>query len=119
MPNKTEEEQAARTAAIEAANQGATQVPLDVLENAVEALKLAAEVADGGLPASLSDAGVAGACALAAAEGAALNVRINLPSVTDAAAADRFGSRTKQLLDEARTLADNVRTVVEKSFDEN
>ena len=44
-----------------------------MLERSVRALELALEAARGGNPASVSDAGVAAAVALAAAEGASLN----------------------------------------------
>jgi glutamate formiminotransferase/formiminotetrahydrofolate cyclodeaminase len=113
LPQGTAEEKRHREAELDRANQRATQIPLDVLERSVEALRLALEVADQGNPASVSDAGVAGVCALAAAEGAALNVRINLPSVTESAAAERFASRQDALLREARELADRVRSAVD------
>ncbi len=61
-----------------AANLQATIVPLEVLERTTEALDLALIAARDGNPNSVTDAGVAGACAVAAAEGASLNVRINL-----------------------------------------
>jgi len=114
LPRKTEKDQATRTAALEQANQEATRVPLQVLERSVEAIEMALEVARNGLPASASDAGVAGACALAAAEGAALNVRINLPSVTDTDAANGFANEQKSLLDRARALASEVRDAVDE-----
>ena len=78
MPRKSEEDQAAREAAMAAANLEATLVPLSVLERCVEALELAHVTALDGNPNSVSDAGVAAVCAVAAAEGASLNVRINL-----------------------------------------
>jgi glutamate formiminotransferase/formiminotetrahydrofolate cyclodeaminase len=78
MPRKTDEDRTARDAAMAAANLEATMVPLGVLERSVEALELAVAVALDGNPSSVSDAGVAAACASAAAEGASLNVRINL-----------------------------------------
>jgi glutamate formiminotransferase/formiminotetrahydrofolate cyclodeaminase len=114
LPKKTEDERAARDAAVERANQGATQVPLDVLGRSVEALELALGVAQEGLPASASDAGVAGACALAAAEGAALNVRINLPSFADRAMAGKLAQRQETLLKQARDLAAAIRDAVEE-----
>jgi glutamate formiminotransferase/formiminotetrahydrofolate cyclodeaminase len=117
LPKKTDEEQAARTEAMERANQLATQVPLDVLERAAAAAKAALLVARNGNPVSVSDAGVAGACALAAAEGAALNVRINLPSVTDEAVAKSFAARQDELLTATRELADEIRSVVDEVLD--
>ena len=74
LPRKTEAEIAARDAAIEAANQEATRVPLGVLEASVECAELAAAMVADGNPASLSDAGVAGLTALTCAEGAYYNV---------------------------------------------
>ena len=99
---------------MEQANQACTQVPLDVLERSVRAAELAQKIAREGNPASVSDAGVAGACALAAAEGAALNVRINIPSVTDEAAAKKFADRQDELMQRARVLADETRKVVDE-----
>jgi glutamate formiminotransferase/formiminotetrahydrofolate cyclodeaminase len=119
LPKKTEEEQAARLAALEGANQEATRVPLDVLERSVEALELALGVAREGLPASASDAGVAGACALAAAEGAALNVRINLPPITDGDAARQLADAQEKLLRQARDLTEQVRTAVDRVLSES
>ncbi len=78
LPRKTDEERATREAAMAEANLGATMVPLEVLERTVEALELALIAARDGNPNSVTDAGVGAACALAAAEGASLNVRINL-----------------------------------------
>jgi glutamate formiminotransferase/formiminotetrahydrofolate cyclodeaminase len=116
LPKKTDEEKAARLAALELANQESTQVPLSVLEHSVTALELALEVAREGNPNSVSDAGVGGACALAAAEGAALNVRINLPSITDAQAAKRFAGSLETLLRRARELAEQVRSTVDEAL---
>jgi len=113
LPKKTANEKAARLEAIERANQAATRVPLAVLERSVEALGLALRVAGQGMAASASDAGVAGACALAAAEGAALNVRINLPSLTDAAVASEILKSQEQLLARARTAIVEVQRVVD------
>jgi glutamate formiminotransferase/formiminotetrahydrofolate cyclodeaminase len=117
LPKKTDEEKQAREAAIEAANQEATRVPLRVLEHCVEAFELAAEVAAQGNPASVSDAGVAGACALAAAEGAALNVRINLPGLTDRKAAGEISERQIGLLKQSREKAERVREIVDEVLD--
>jgi formiminotetrahydrofolate cyclodeaminase len=58
-------------------------VPLSVLERTPRLLDLAAEVAAIGHRGSVSDAGVAAACAGAAAEGAYLNVLINLGALAE------------------------------------
>jgi glutamate formiminotransferase/formiminotetrahydrofolate cyclodeaminase len=114
LPKRTPDEISARAGALESANQGAAKVPLDVLEGTLRTLELALRVAKDGNPNSVSDAGVAGACALAAAEGAALNVRINAPSLTDRAVADEFLARQSRALDRAQELAAKVRRTVDR-----
>ena len=113
LPKKTAEEIAARAGAIECASQGAAKVPLDVLEATIRALELSLQAAKEGNPNSVSDAGVAGAAALAAAEGAALNVRINAPSLTDRSVADEYLARQAGALSRARDLAEKVRRAVD------
>jgi glutamate formiminotransferase/formiminotetrahydrofolate cyclodeaminase len=113
LPRKTAKEIAARLEAIELANQEATQVPLAVLEHSLEALDLALTAAEQGNPNSVSDAAVAGACALAGAEGAALNIRINLPSLTNEAVAIEIAARQEGLLSDARDKAEQVRSAAD------
>jgi glutamate formiminotransferase/formiminotetrahydrofolate cyclodeaminase len=83
LPKKTDEDKAARAAAIEAATKEATLVPLGVLKRTREAAELARVVAESGNTNSVSDAGVAAINARGAAEGAYLNVKINLPGIDD------------------------------------
>ena len=113
MPKKTADEIARRAAAVECANQGAAKVPLDVLEATIRALELALRVVKDGNKNSVSDAGVAGAAALAAAEGAALNVRINVPSLSDRSVAAEFLARQAGALSRARELAGQVLAAVD------
>ena len=117
LPKKTDTEIAERDAAIERANQLAAAVPLEVVERSLDALEIALEAATEGNPNSVSDVGVAGACALAAAEGAALNVRINLPTVGDADVAASFRERLRSATERARTLAGEVRAAVDAVLD--
>jgi glutamate formiminotransferase/formiminotetrahydrofolate cyclodeaminase len=116
LPKATAEDAQRRAAAIERANQGAAAVPLEVLESTVRALELALLCARDGNRSSISDAGVAGACALAAAEGAALNVRINVPLLTDRAFAAGLLARQRKALTRARELAEQVRLVVDAAL---
>jgi glutamate formiminotransferase/formiminotetrahydrofolate cyclodeaminase len=119
LPKATDEEVAARDRALESANQEATRVPFEVLERSVEALELAVVVARDGNPSAVTDAGVAGACALAAGEGAALNVRINLGSLTDATWVNRTESAAAGLIERCRALATEVREIVESALSAN
>ena len=116
LPRKSAEEIAARNAAMETANRHAAEVPLQVVEGAVRALELAAAAARDGNPNSVSDAGVAGAAALAAAEGAALNVRINLPSIDDGSTVAALEARCRLALGSARERATEVARIVDAAL---
>jgi len=111
MPRKTPEDVANRTEAMAAANLGATLVPLEVMERSVQALELALITAADGNPNSVSDAGVAGICAVAAAEGASLNVRINLGSLVGDVST--IVERHDTVLEQARGLGSQVAEVVD------
>ncbi len=102
LPKKTEAEQSARLAAIQAATRAATDVPLSVVEVSAEIAALAVEAATLGLSAAASDCGVAAWSARAAAEGAALNVRINLPGLESALERDAYSERLAAALERAR-----------------
>ncbi|MCL1601656.1 MAG: glutamate formimidoyltransferase [Actinomycetia bacterium] len=111
LPRTTDEDSALREAAMAVANLDATIVPLEVLERTIEALELALVAARDGNPNSVTDAGVAGVCALAAAEGASLNVRINL----DGLGGDTSGiiARHDAALARARSLGEQVADAVD------
>lgn len=85
MPKATDEEKAARRAAMAEASKTATAVPLHTLEACAKAAKLACEAASFGNPNAASDAGSAALLADAAGKAASYNVRINLPGVKDEA----------------------------------
>jgi len=80
-PKKTGEQKAQRDAAIQQATKDACLVPLNVMKNSIEVLKLAKLVAEKGNENAASDAGVASLMACSAVFGAGLNVKINLPGI--------------------------------------
>ena len=83
LPKKTDEDKAARDAAIEEATKEATLIPLGVLKRSMKAAELGRRVVEKGNTNSVSDAGVAALTARTAAEGAYFNVAINLPGIQD------------------------------------
>lgn len=83
LPKGTDEEKAARKAAIDLATIGAIKVPYRTMELAYQSFDLAKSMADLGNPNSVSDAGVAALCARAAVKSAYLNVRINAQDLKD------------------------------------
>lgn len=117
LPKKTDAEKAARGAAMEAANKGATLVPLGVLRRAVPALELALEMARHGNRNSISDAGVGGLMGLGAAEGAYYNVMINLKGIEDGAFRDATSREARALLEQAEKLAAEIRDIVRKELE--
>jgi glutamate formiminotransferase len=84
LPRGSEEQVKEKEEALERAAKEATIVPLGVLMKCGTLLELASLVTGKGNKNSLSDAGVAGLLAEAAAAGAFYNVRINLPGIRDA-----------------------------------
>jgi len=97
LPRGTPTEEAARKAALESATRRAIEVPLRTMEVALGSFEVARAMAEIGLEASASDAGVAALCARSAVLGAALNVEINASQLGDAAAARRFVDRAAAL----------------------
>ena len=104
MPKETEAEKAARDAALVEATVATIEIPMLTLEACPEIVELCREAARIGLQASLSDAGTGAEVARAAAAGAYQNVCVNLPGLTDRAAAaailaraDAAWERTKSL----------------------
>ncbi|MBU4202936.1 MAG: cyclodeaminase/cyclohydrolase family protein, partial [Acidobacteria bacterium] len=106
MTKKTDEQKLARNNAMEKATKEATLVPLSVLERCLDAIFLSLEIARIGNKNSISDAGVAGLMARAAALGAYYNVLINLPGIRD----EKFKTDT-------RTKAESFRNKVEEQAD--
>ncbi|MHC4449317.1 MAG: glutamate formimidoyltransferase [Planctomycetota bacterium] len=97
LPKSTPEEKQARADAIEAANRGAIEVPLRVMETALESMPVLRAMATDGMKQSASDAGVGALCVRGAVLGAGLNVRINLSGLKDQAAAEEYRSRAETL----------------------
>jgi methenyltetrahydrofolate cyclohydrolase len=77
LPKQTDEEKSARKAAIHAAMERATDVPLRTAEACLSVLQDAVAAAADGNPNALSDALTGGALAWAGLRGAVENVRIN------------------------------------------
>ncbi len=112
MPKGTPAQQQERKGALEAASQGAATVPLDVARWCAEAAGLARDAAATGNRNSASDAGVAAVLARSGAEGAALNVLINLASIEDPDFRLRAGQGAAAAVDTARRLCDETLALV-------
>ena len=118
MPKGTEEEKAARAAAIEEATLYAASVPLKTMEASLKTLPLALEMARKGNPASASDAGVAALAARAACRGAELNVRINASGLKDKTPAQPLIERAAKILLEAEAMEELVLEAVNNNINQ-
>lgn len=85
LPKETEEEKAARTAAMQEGLKAAVEVPLSVANAAYEILPVAELMVNKGNQTAVTDALVATMLARTAALGALFNVKINLQSIKDEA----------------------------------
>ncbi|HEY3116993.1 MAG TPA: cyclodeaminase/cyclohydrolase family protein [Chloroflexota bacterium] len=112
LPRGTDAEKATRTAAIQAALVGATEVPLQTMEAAARVLRLAVQTAEAGNPTLLPDVSVGVHIALAGLRGAQEQARYNVASLTDAARASTFDRRMRAAADQAEANAERALHVV-------
>lgn len=115
MPKSTDEEKAARSAALQEATLYATQVPLRTMKASVKVFPLVEAMASEGNPNSVSDAGVGALAARSAVLGACLNVKINAAGLKDRATAETLVAESETLAAEAvRREAEVLRIVEQK-----
>lgn len=108
MPKDTDEEKAARKAAMQEALKGCTKTPFEMMELACQALELTRSVVGKLNASAASDLGCAALHLGSAVQGAWLNVLINLGSIRDAAFAAQYRTRGQILLDEALPLSQRI-----------
>ena len=116
MPKTTDEEKAARSAALQAATLYATEVPLRTMRAALGVFPIVQAMAAEGNPNSVSDAGVGALAARSAVLGARLNVRINAAGLKDRTKAEALVSEADAIAAEAETLEKVVLSLVEQKI---
>ena len=116
MPKSTDEEKAARSAALQAATLYATQVPLRTMKTAFEVFAIVRAMAAEGNPNSVSDAGVGALAARSAVLGACLNVKINAAGLKDRAAADALVAEANSVAAAAERAEREVLEIVERKI---
>jgi len=116
MPKSTDEEKAARSAALQEATLYATQVPLKTVRTAHAAFPLVRAMAETGNPNSVSDAGVGALAIRSAVMGAALNVKINAAGLKDRAAADELVAEAERLVEESCREEREILAIVESKI---
>ncbi|MAE07814.1 MAG: glutamate formimidoyltransferase [Bacteroidetes bacterium] len=118
FPNKTEEEKEERKVAIENASKYAMEIPFKVMETAYDSMKVMKAMADFGNPNSVSDAGVGALCALAAVEGAFLNVKINAAGIDDKIFTANLIKTSEEIELKAKDCRNEIIETVEKKIKE-
>ncbi len=116
MPKSTDEERAARSAALQEATLYATEVPLRTMRAALAVFPIVRAMAEEGNPNSVSDAGVGALAARSAVFGARLNVRINAAGLKDRAKADVLVAEADAIAAEAERLEREVLEIVERKI---
>ena len=117
MPKETDEQKAARSAAIQEGLKACTRTPMEMMELCDEAVTLAASLIGRFNDTSASDLGVALLSLKAGIQGAWLNVLINIGSLKDRTFADEYRSRGEALLVHALPLAEESYAAILKLID--
>jgi methenyltetrahydrofolate cyclohydrolase len=108
LPKDDDAQKNDRHRVLQVALKGAAEVPLEVAEAAVEVARLSLPAAEKGNANAVSDAGVAAVLADAAAQSAALNVKINLAWIDDEDFRSDRWARIEAALSETARLRDGV-----------
>ena len=116
LPKDSTEEKTARSAAIQAANKHAAEIPLKVMEAASKSYQLLFEMAEKGNPASISDVGVGTLATRACIKGAALNVKINLGQLKDEKFKSDLLKKVQQITADSKTRFNEISKVVENKL---
>jgi formiminotetrahydrofolate cyclodeaminase len=112
MPRDTDDEKAARAAALRVAARTASEVPFRTVEACLEIVALAEALAGRSNRNASSDLEVSSLMAVAASHAAAANVYVNLPAIGDETAAQDLLAQTEALVHEIDRLADRTREIV-------
>lgn len=108
MPKATDEEKAARSAAIQKGLVGCTETPFEMMNLAAETIALTESLLGRFNESAASDLGVAALSLRAAVQGAWLNVLINIGSLKDKELAESYRAKGEELVKTVLTGADRV-----------
>jgi glutamate formiminotransferase/formiminotetrahydrofolate cyclodeaminase len=116
LPKSTDEEKAARTAAIQEATKYATEVPFRTMQRSFDTFEIIQAMVEHGNPNSVSDAGVGALCARAAVMGAFLNVKINAGGLKDRGFAEDLVTRGAEIEGKASELEARIMEMVNRKI---
>lgn len=108
MPKATDEEKAARSAAIQKGLEGCTATPFEMMEMAAQTIELTESMLGRFNTTAASDLGVGALSLRSAVQGAWLNVLINIGSLKNTELAESYRTRGQELVDRVVAAADRV-----------
>ena len=112
LPKNTDEEIEYRSKVLEEALVVASEAPLKLMEQIVDAIRVTKRVAEIGSKLAISDAGVAAQCLKASLNGASLNVFINTKMMKNRDKADEFDAKADELILIGNEMADEIYELV-------
>jgi glutamate formiminotransferase/formiminotetrahydrofolate cyclodeaminase len=118
LPEETAAEKKKKESATQKATIEAAEVPLKTMQHSFSAMTHAKVAAAKGNINTITDAGVAAHALMAAMEGAALNVRINLGNISDKSFVDKAAKEVEKLLTDGAKLKAEVLEIVEARMKE-
>lgn len=113
MPKETDEEKAARKAAIQEGMKKAAEVPLEVAKKSYDIMAYAMAMVERGNTNAVTDGAVAAMMARTAVLSALLNVKINLASIKDEEYVARLTKEVKELEENAMKFEQEILAKVE------
>lgn len=114
LPNNTDEEKKIKQETMEKCLKMACEVPLNIVRNCYESIKLHEELVDKGSRLLISDVGVGAQCLRAAILSAKLCVFINTNSIKDNEYVDRVETEVNKLVEDGTKMCDNIYKKVEE-----
>ncbi len=112
LPKSSTEEKATRLQAIEDATKGAIETPLQVMRISYKSMEVMKAMAENGLQASISDAGVGALAARSAVMGAFLNVKINTADLKDKIFLEKVMAEAKDIQEKTIKLENQILDIV-------
>ncbi len=116
LPKESDQEKAERSKAIQAAFTEAADIPLQTARGSLRVLSIVGEIAAKGNPSAITDLGVANLQAFSGVSGACYNVKINLGMISDQQLVNEFSNEVDAIMEEAQSLFDGTRVVIEKEI---
>ncbi len=104
LPKESDEEKVKRAQAMENATKEIIKVPYEIAKLSLDALKSLDIIIKYGNKNAITDVGVAAILLDSAVEGAALNVKINLPGLSDEAVVENYKNDMKTFIEESHNI---------------